>query len=193
MRSATDSQPDKSLQIPDLRSQKDTYWKRWLQVGWDANKLPGDGDPEVAVSVRLATECGLFARPTVISPPPLYFDQVLNYAGHALRTAVDNNAWVPLFKRMTRLTRYEMEAMGDEPREGMRVYDVMREIRSAGALSEEAQGWPEPMRAYVADVRRRLGACKGTWLHDEYGKRAPFETIFAFNAWMQGRFEVLHR
>lgn len=52
--------------------------------------------------------------------------------------------------------------------------------------------WPEPVQAFVRDVRARLAAPPGARLHDSYGKDAvDFPTMLRFNYWMQTELEAL--
>jgi hypothetical protein len=186
--------------IPDLRSKGDTYWKDWLRLGSGAGdeRTPGRGfgaaadveaaqiDESHALVAEALGPC-LGDGPGYIAKPPEYFDQVLNYAGHTLRTAVDNNAWVPLFSRLARLLKHELAAMPDA--QGIKTYDVLSAAR--WPQRPDLHGWPHSVRALIAEVRRRLDASLDTCLHDEYGKRLDFPTLFAFNYWMQQRFEAL--
>jgi hypothetical protein len=52
----------------------------------------------------------------------MYFDQVLNYAGHTLQTMVTNNA---LFHQLAQLTKYKLFNITN-----IYVYDVINMIRS---------------------------------------------------------------
>lgn len=123
-------------------------------------------------------------------PPSAYFDQVLNFAGHTLETVVVNNAFVPLLARLTRLSKNVVDTIKRRQRlkTSFTNYHVMNAIKS-GIVH---QGTPVQLRAWIAEVRARLGVAAGVRVHDDYAKtKLGFEEAVRFNAWMQRRFVEL--
>lgn len=183
------------LPIPNLYDMSDTYWKNWLKIGVDG-VFP---DNESRVSYEQIKD----VLGTVIDPTheyvqlkernaaqkeknteskkvkwPEHFDQVLNYAGHTLSTMVINNAWVPLFARLTRVTTIVLKTLDTN----LKTYNVMEAIRSK---EPKMDGWSDSVKDYVNDIRSRLLIKKDECMYDNYGKDISFETIFKFNHWMQ--------
>ena len=177
--------------IPNLYDQNDTYWKKWLCIGID-NKFP-DKDSKTSFD-EISEYIGKVIDPNDLENYyeafPMYFDQVLNYAGHTLQTMITNNAWIPLFSRLARLTKYKMKLFNIK---NISTYDVINMIRSE--QQEGVDKWPTVLQDYVIEVRKRLSAKQGTRLYDDYGKdkAIDFDTIFRFNYWMQKQFEELKK
>lgn len=111
---------------------------------------------------------------------PKGLDQVLNYAGHLLKTIVSNNAWVPLISRLTRLTKETLKGMtaksydtveaadGSQTRKLVGNYTVMSKIRAKDSPTFGDE-WHPQLTAYVQEVRTRLKMSGSCYLHDEYG------------------------
>jgi hypothetical protein len=76
----------------------------------------------------------------------MFFDQVLNYAGHTLQTVISNNAWVPLFNRLARLTKIKLKSFNIS---NIKPYDVMSAIRST---ERNMIDWPVVLQEYVNDI-----------------------------------------
>jgi len=174
-----------NLPIPNLYNMKDTYWKDWLKIG--VNEVFPDEASKASYSV-VKDVIGMVIdtdAPDYIHKYPIYFDQVLNYAGHTFSTVVSNNAWVPLFARLARLTGATLKDL----KAPQKTYTVMQAIRRD---DQDMEGWSEDVKAYVQTVRSMLGVKPGTRMHDSYGKdNVDFPTMFMFNYWMQTRFEAL--
>ena len=117
----------------------------------------------------------------------MFFDQVLNYAGGTLKTVISNNASVPLFSRLARLTKVQLKSFNIS---NINTYQVMSAIRST---ERDMTGWPLVLQKYVNDIRTRLDVKKEVYLHDSYGKDKPFGIIFKFNYWMQQQFEAFNQ
>ena len=134
---------------------------------------------EDTVSVRF--DLGVYVKEL----PSAYFDQVLNYAGHTLKTMVCNNAYVPLFPRLTRLSKNMLESLKrDGLKTSIRNFDVMNAIRSGNA-----GGFPGKLLSWVELVRSELGAGPGVRLYDDYAEKVlGFVGAVRFNAWMQSWF-----
>ncbi len=184
------SQGDKP--IPDLYKQKDTYWKRWLTIG-SSDEIYPDEDSRISFQRIKDIVGGFGGSDNAVINAPKGFDQVLNYAGHTLRTAVVNNAWIPLFARLARVTKLIFRYRIRPPRE-VTVYKVMKTIRSDSCpqQSDEFRSWPEAVQAYVVDVRTRLEAKIGQWMADDHGKDLKFERVLRFNWWMQTALQDLN-
>jgi hypothetical protein len=120
--------------------------------------------------------------------PSVYFDQVLNYAGHTLATVVWNNQWVPFVPRLVRLCKKTLQHVQRSTRLGTSLtnYKLVAAVRSG-----KVDGLPRPLEAFAVDVRRRLGVFDGRFIGDEHLKRLGFSAALGFNAWMQRRFIVL--
>ena len=175
--------------IPDLFKANDTYWKDWLRIGIDGH-YPDDASRESFKLIQglVGGVYDVDAGATV----PKDFDQVLNYAGHALRTAVQNNAWVPLFSRLARLTKHKLVAFGVPTT--IKAFDVMKAIRAGEKQQEALSAWPQVVQEYVKDVRTRLNAADPTViLYDEHGQQLPFAVLLRFNHWMLQQFESLQQ
>ena len=160
---------DPPATVPDLYDMKDTYWKDWLRIGIDG-AFP-DEESKASYAAIEGTLGDVLDPDSAdelvyVRAYPAFFDQVLNYAGHTLSTVVSNNAWVPLFARLARLTKKKLKRLGAE----QSAYKVMQAIRSE---TQEMDGWPAPVQAYVHEVRSRLQAAPGARLYDGYGKLPP--------------------
>lgn len=173
--------------IPNLYDQNDTYWKKWLCIGID-NKFP-DKDSKTSFD-EISEYIGKVVDPNDLENFPMYFDQVLNYAGHTLQTMITNNAWIPLFSRLARLTKYKMKLFNIK---NISTYDVINMIPSEH--QEGVDKWPIVLQNYIVEVRQLLKVKQGTRLYDDYGKdkAVDFNTIFRFNYWMQLQFEKLNK
>jgi hypothetical protein len=176
------------LKIPDLYEMNDTYWKNWLKIGVD-DIFP---DIESRDSYnQIKNVLGVVLDSTIVgdfvklkqNKYPAHIDQVLNYAGHTLRTIVTNNAWVPLFARLASVTTAVMKSF---EKSKLKTYDVMQAIRGK---EPKMDGWNADIKDYVNDVRSRLCLKKDACMYDNYGKDISFETIFKFNHWMQTQLE----
>lgn len=176
--------------IPDLYQKKDTYWKNWLKIGIDNVFPEGQG-------VREAYEAVAHLVGNVYSAgskPPAYLDQVLNYAGHTLKTAVSNNAWVPLFVRLRRVLKEAMHHQMGIKRGSISIYTVMNVLRKPFPEQDPSfTTWPAVLQEYLLDVRTRLRASPDAYLPDDYGKQVTFSTMYSFNHWMQTQLEAMNK
>ena len=177
--------------IPDLYKEKDTYWKNWLKIGID-NVYPDANSRLSFDKIKDIIDKVIFPdsldESIYVKEYPKYFDQIINYTGHTLKTMVKNNTWVPLFNRLSRLTKYKLKQFNIL---NISTYTVMKVIR---AEKQEMDDWPEILKDYVNDVRKRLKAEYGTILYDNYGEEeVSFETMLYFNYWMQQEFERLEK
>ena len=206
--------------VPDLYNQNDTFWKDWLRVGIHGI-FPSDVTEErvnvslsvVDVGVRLqltpTASSALSVSYAEIGPtledvyvnkskdhasrPPIFFDQVLNYAGHSLKTAVMNNAWVPLFARLGRLAKITSYMWRDRGLVGKEMHKdkLLRAVRSAAPAIE---GWPVCAREWVTMVRSKLHATEGEFMFDNHGlKEMSFQQVVEFNHWMQLQFRAANK
>lgn len=172
---------DAGEHVPDLYHAPATYWKNWLRLatqGASIAQLPGVAD----VNAKLG--------PPPTPPEVVALDQVVAYAAITFKTAVCNNAYVPLIPRLQRLVKTKMRAH-QGPEDGdrdLRPYDVMLHLRQKNPTFD---GWPAWLRAFAIDVRQRLGLTDANYLDDEWGKRMDFHRLFTFNVWMQHQFEAL--
>ena len=184
--------------IPDLYDQNDTFWKNWLRIGIS------DTFPDAQSKISYPHVQALIGKvlqadnSDYMAEWPKYYDQVINYAGGTFCTAVTNNAWVPLFNRLTRVTKHVLR-LQLRVKSSIKTFDVMNVIRSdkIPESSDKFNAWPEPLREYILDVRLRLGATAGVWLYDDYGKptneNISFQKLFDFNWWMQTTLEALNQ
>ena len=175
--------------IPDLyKCNNDTYWKNWLKIGIDG-VFPDASSQSSYESIH--NYIGKILDPNdtnYIKKFPTYFDQVLNYAGRTLKTAVANNTWVPLFNRLARLTKYKLKSLGIS---NISTFKVVSMIRSEEQNMAE---WPQPLQEYVNDIRKRLNADSGDRLYNKHGyDEMKFKDIFKFNYWMQTQFEIYEK
>jgi len=184
------------LPIENLFDQKDTFWKDCLRIGQCVPEpcvRRQDGqyivDPELSAQLASSLDTSMalldaIAPPPATNPPPYfdpppatnpppYFDQVLCYAGHTLATVVANNAWVPLFTRLTRLARVMLARWREE---GLvcneaKVYadTLVKAVRSA---TPELDDLPLVAREWVRSVRERLGVIDGVPAFDDHGMDA---------------------
>ena len=179
--------------IPNLYKMKDTYWKQWLKIGIDGI-YPDAASKETFKRIEKyvdkvldpdSKDPHMFVKEF---PTCCEFDQVLNYAGHLLRTVVTNNAWVPLFNRLARLTKHTLI---DMKLSNIKAFHVVQAIRSEEA-EQEATKFPVVVQDYITEVRRRLDATPKVRIYDNYGhKEVTFNTMLRFNFWMQTQFESL--
>ena len=185
---------EQNVPAPDFFAMtNDTYWKNWLRLGLGGE----DGyfpDDEVKATYESVQTC--FGDPLQdVTELPASFDQVLAYAATTFKTAVINNACVPLFNRLGRLVKDVVERqlrIKTRP-DGVNAGQVMSVMRSANFQASDAfQAWPPELQAFVVDVRSRLQAAPDDVLHDDWGrKRVSFPSLFAFNVWMADTFEAL--
>ena len=175
--------------FPDLYKANDTYWKNWMRIGIhgvfpdNASRHSYDEIEEYLGSVLDADSKD---ESIIVKEYPTSFDQVLTYAGHTFKTIVTNNAWVPLFARLARLTKHKLRLMNIKT---VTTYAVMNAIRSGTSVSED---FPDAVKEYVTEVRTRLSAAEGERLYDSYGKEEiGFDVMFHFNFWMQREFEAM--
>jgi hypothetical protein len=174
--------------IPNLFDQKDTFWKNWLKlIPYEASTTGDVAHNCEGNSADIVATRGYFPE-GLTDDYPLGFDQVVNYAGHTFRTVVSNNAYVPLLPRLTRLTKMFLRSRAEEETGGLKVSDVLYQIRSS---EPDFTGWSPCFEEYATDVRRRLSLKPGDYLFDDYGKKLDFHDIFMFNFWMQGQLKVL--
>ena len=170
--------------VPDLYKCIDTYWKKCLKIG--INGVFPD-TPSKSSYESIGNYIGKILDPidkNYLKEFPKYFDQVLNYAGHTLKTTVANNAWVPLFSRLARLTKYKLGSLGTT---NISTFKVVSMIRSE---EQNMADWPHTLQEYVNDIRNRLNANQGDRLYEKYGfDEMEFQDIFKFNYWMQTQFE----
>lgn len=202
--------------LPDLYDQKDTYWKDWLRLNPDslptaphvklALEVQDSGHVNVGLKVEESDHDARASYDAIrgdlddvyldgvegfVKEQPRHFDQVVNYAGHALQTMVTNNAWVPLWVRLQRLCSAKLRvwrrsgAIGSE----LHADKMVRAIRSADPVWD---GLPGCARRWVEAVRARLCAVEGTPLYDDHGhKKLTFQQAMEFNHWMQRSFHAL--
>ena len=175
------------LPVPDFYDMTDTYWKNWLRIGIDG--VFPDAESEVTyrqIVLEKVLDPNSEDEDVYVKEAPLYFDQVLNYAGHTLSTAIANNAWVPLFNNMACLTKLKLKRWKIK---NITAFKVMRAIRTG---EQSMDGWPQAVVEYVADVRRALEAEPGARMYDTYGsEELTFPTALRFNHEMLREFEML--
>ena len=125
-----------------------------------------------------------------VAAHPVGFDQVVAYAATTFETVVCNNAWVPLFSRLARLTKTMARSNAFGELNGLRTYDILKQIR-AGV--PDFAGWPDAAKDYATDVRRRLlfDPKVHKCMFDEYGKTLHFRDLLMFNFWMMTRLTEL--
>ena len=181
---------EKGLDIPDLYNMKDTYWKDWLRIGVDG--IFPDEESKISYEAVKDSIGDVIGNDDAdyIKSYPIYFDQVLNYAGHTLSTVVSNNAWVPLIPRLARLTSTTLNKLNApktlDTSKIIRGYDVMQAIQQE---VQNMEGWPESVQEYVNEVREMLSVPDGSRVYDNYGKDMDFPTMVRFNYWIQTRLE----
>ena len=175
------------LPVPDFYNMTDTYWKNWLRIGIDG--VFPDAESEVSyrqIVLEKVLDPSSEDEEVYVKEAPVYFDQVLNYAGHTLSTMIANNAWVPLFSRMARLTKHKLRRWKVKD---ITAYKVMQAIRTG---EQSMDGWPQAVVEYVADVRQALGAQPDVRMYDKHGfEQLDFPTVLRFNYKMQREFELM--
>ncbi len=186
--------------VPDLFKEKDTYWKNWLKLtdgffpeasatikgaplNYNALVVQHFSEVKAHLGEVVGTGVGYVACPD-------HFDQVVAYAATTFETIVCNNAWVPLFPRLARLTKALVNSNGFGELGGLRAFDIMRQIR---AREPDYSGWSDAAKDYAEDVRRRLlfDPKVHTCMHDKYGKNLHFRDLLMFNFWMMTRLTEL--
>ena len=187
--------------VPNLFKEKDTFWKNWLKLDvgffpeatsaikgppldYDALVLQHFSDVKEHLGPVMGEGAGFVAA------YPSYFDQVIAYAATTFETTVCNNAWVPLFPRLARLTKTMVRSNAFGELGGIRTYDIMKQIR---AREPDYTGWPDAAKDYAAEVRRRLlfDPRVSKCMYDEYGKTLHFRDLLMFNYWMTTRLTEL--
>jgi hypothetical protein len=164
------------IEVPDLYNKTTTYWKNWLKQTDEF--LPGSDEGDTIKEMR-----PLVGEVTIIRSAT---DNLISYAATTFKTAVINNAWVPLIPRLTRLTKALVKARGASS--DVSAHRLMCAIRSG----ESETNWPEWAREHVKSVRDRLDAGDdGKFIGDNHGERVAFRTIFMFNVWMSEQFKLL--
>ena len=175
--------------FPDLYKENDTYWKNWMRIGTRdvyPDTVSRESFDEIKEYLGNVLDAESTDETVIAKEYPRYFDQVLNFGGHTFKTVVTNNAWVPLYARLARLTKHKLRHMNIKT---VTTYAAMKAIRSEEPVPEEL---PDAVKDYIAEVRNRLYAAKGQRLYDDYGKEeVGFDVMFRFNFWMQQEFEAL--
>ena len=84
---------------------------------------------------------------------------MLTYAAHTLKTIVANNAWVPLWERLTRLAKTMLRQWKEEWKrlpettarnDRVTAYEIVNAIR---VPAPQFDSIPEPARSWIEDVR----------------------------------------
>ena len=168
------------IDIPNLFLKNQTYWKNWLMIGIKGCFPDKD-------SKKSFEELNIENMDFIVDQFPVYFDQVLSYAAITFSTVVTNNVWVPLFPRLARLTKATIQSYNLK---NVSAFDVINTIRSAEPNIDD---FKDPrIKDYIVDVRTRLGAIQGVYIHDEWGKdENRFILVLQFNYWMQKSLETL--
>ena len=166
--------------LPDLMREKTNgmFWRRWLCL--DVRNLVSDDVWDV-ISSRI--------RDPDIDANVLGVDRPLAYAAITLATVVKNNAWVPLVRRIARLTGAVVRRYGVGSEERKLSRFLISKIRGMG--NPDLAGLPSWASTHVEAVRDKLRMDGTSYLFDEYGKRLDFDTLFMFNFWMQQQFVTL--
>jgi len=187
--------------VPNLFKESTTHFKNWLKldVGFfpsatsEIKGPPLDYDSLVQqhfsdVKEHLGPVRGDGAG--FVAAYPSEFDQVVAYAAKTFSTIVCNNAWVPLFPRLARLTKTLVRSNALGELGDIRTYDIMKQIRAG---EPDFTGWPDAAKDYAVDVRRRLlfDPRVHTCMFDEYGKTLHFRDLLMFNYWMLTRLTEL--
>lgn len=179
-------QEKKKDQVPDLKAQKDSYWRDLLKIG-----LKEFGSPFPDEDTRKTFDRMLERRliddslsPRVIPssqpPPPMYvFDQVLTYAAHQLQTAVVNNLELPLMPRIERLCKAVASQYGDDCK-WYRVRDAIR----VGMWDADSSGVVSEVDAFVKEARALLGLREGVVLYENTASSIPGNRLTRFLFWM---------
>ena len=176
--------------VPNLYKVQDTYWKKWLKIGIDGTYPDDDSKlsfQDIKEYLGKVKDVDADNETLYAKEYPLGMDQVLNYAAHSLATVVTNNAWVPLFSRLARLTKHKLVAMGVSD---VKAFTVMSALRSENPVPDDMD---ERVKAYIHDIRRRLKTKPKEQLFDDYGKNIDFATMFEFNYWMQQEFIAMEQ
>lgn len=106
------------------------------------------------------------------------YNMAIHDATATFAAVVVNHAWVPLMSRIMRLLA-AWRSYYLEPNMPT-VLELMNAVRT-GVLSA---AWSDDVTEYIVEIRQRLGAVEGVYLHDRWGKHMPFANLFDFNGWM---------
>jgi hypothetical protein len=180
---------NEKLPIPDFYKIPfpDTYWKRWLKIGFDENAFP---DEQSNISYNLVSEKFVDSNLVNEVSDLEYFDQVLNYAGHTFWTTISNNIWYPLFDKLTRLCRVLLEEWKIKD-----VYasHVIHQIRNP--IANLSTDLDQRILEFVKEVKMRLNDAENIeYIGDKHAmENMTFTQAFDFNMWMQKEFQRLEK
>ena len=175
---------EENIAMPNLYKVGDTYWKHWLKIGLQTT-FP---DVESANSYKRVKK--MFDEPSLIEEIQgvKYFDQILNYAGHTFQTAIENNAWYPLFDKCTRLSKLKLAEWGIDD---IKPYTIVRQIRSP--IDELDTTLPDVVLEFIRETKAGLLASDNdVYIEDKHAMaNMTFHQAFKFNMWMQEQFSTL--
>ena len=170
--------------IPDLYKMKDTYWKHWLTIGLQKDYPDKDSKTSYTLSQ------GLFDEPTLSKEIEnlKFFDQILCYAAHTFKTAIENNSWYPLFDKLTRLSKLKLNEWNITD---VGKHTVVQQIRNP--IDKLDDSLPLHVLEFVKEVKAGLVSCDNEeYIGDKHAKEnMTFHQAFKFNMWMQKHFNTL--
>lgn len=102
-------------------------------------------------------------------------------------TAIQNNAYIPLVPRLTRLTKLRIMK---ENSKGVKTSDLMTRIRSA--QNHDNSDLPEWARKHVTEVRGWLGMPVDSYFYDDSGKCFSFAHLIKLNYNIQKALESIN-
>lgn len=175
---------EKRAIIPDFYKMNDTYWKNWLKIGLQKD-FP---DKESEKTYNIVEH--LFADPflTAAIKEVKYFDQILCFAATTFKTAIANNAWYPMFDKLTRLVGLKLDEYDEK---NMKKYQVIKQIRSR---ADDLDIFiPHKVLTFVNEARGILCIKDNTtFIDDKHGKEdMTFSEAFKYNMWLQTHFQSM--
>ena len=175
---------EKKIDLPNYYKMKDTYWKMWLKIGLQEDFPDSDSKNTYQEIGIHFTETSLVLEIANIK----HFDQILSYAAITFQTSIKNNAWYPIFDKLTRLSKLKL---GKWDEKKIKKYDVLKQIRAP--FEELDSSYPHEIIEFVSEAREQLCIKKNTEpIKDTHGQEEmTFGQAFQFNMWMQVHFETL--
>jgi len=180
---------EQNIPIPNFYKEKDTYFKHWLLIGLQSNFPDQESKHSYQAVSTLFEDVSLSEEIEAVK----YFDQILAYAAITFKTCIENNAWYPLFDKLTRLAKLKCSEWNEGKSKDDKIgkYTVLKQIR--GPAKDLDESLPDPVKAFIKEVRVGLFVKDNDeYIGDAHAKEEmTFQQAFQFNMWMQTHFQTL--
>ena len=173
--------------VPDFYKKDSTYWYKWLLIGFNQT-FPDD---ESKVSFKKISSRFHDQDLEKEIKDCKYLNQVLLYAATTFSTAIENNAWFPLFSKLERLIKFQLREWNIDSKECSK-FDVINAIRRP-CQDTDMSIFQDNVRRYILTVKDKLFSSDNSeYIGDTHAKEnLTFTQAFGFNLWMQQEFQRL--